>query len=161
MQKRHCLPLHIRTHQGSVSIVILKKRNQVCGHANELFGTDVYIPDFFNWSEHKVPFISSTDTIWDDAVLIIYHHVGLGYMVFITLPSSQIESVRTILSLRFLTLCTGIGFFYLNQRIGFAYLEICRPRFQDLDIIDDPTFLDSSIRRFNKTVLVNLSIATQ
>ena len=37
-EQRHRLPLHVRAHQRSVSVVVFQERNQRCGYAHELVG---------------------------------------------------------------------------------------------------------------------------
>ena len=44
-QQRNGLPLHVRTHQRTVCVVVFKERNQAGRHRDELFRTDVHVLD--------------------------------------------------------------------------------------------------------------------
>ena len=43
LQQRHCLTLHVRTHERAVGVVVFKERNKACCHGYELFGAYVHI----------------------------------------------------------------------------------------------------------------------
>ncbi len=42
-QQRHGLPLHVRSHQRAVGVVVFKERNQARRHRDQLFRTDVHV----------------------------------------------------------------------------------------------------------------------
>ena len=44
-KKRNRLTLHVRTHQSTVSVVVLEERDQRCGDRNELFRRNVHVLD--------------------------------------------------------------------------------------------------------------------
>src|SRR5699024_4026511 len=42
-QQRHGLPLHVRTHQGALGVVVLQERDHRGGHGDHLAGRDVHV----------------------------------------------------------------------------------------------------------------------
>ena len=53
-QKRYGLPLHVRTHQSSVCIVMFQEWNQVGRDTNHLTWCDVHVFDFFRINDSEV-----------------------------------------------------------------------------------------------------------
>ncbi len=45
-KKRHALALHVRSHQGTVSVIMLKERNQACDDRDQLLWRNVHVGDF-------------------------------------------------------------------------------------------------------------------
>ncbi len=54
-QQRNGLPLHVRTHQRAVGVVVFEKRNQAGGHRDKLFGTNVDVLDLIAMLQNEVP----------------------------------------------------------------------------------------------------------
>ena len=54
-QQRHRLPLHIRTHQRSVRVVVLEERYQRSRQTHNLLGRDVNVVDLFVRDLCKLP----------------------------------------------------------------------------------------------------------
>ncbi len=53
-QQRHRLPLHVRTHQRAVRVVVLEERDQAGGDADHLLGRDVHVLDVVDRDGHEV-----------------------------------------------------------------------------------------------------------
>ena len=45
LEQWHCLPLHVRTHQGAVGIVVLEERDECRRDRDDLLGRDVHVVD--------------------------------------------------------------------------------------------------------------------
>jgi hypothetical protein len=45
-QKRHRLPHHVRTHQGTVGIVMLQERDHPCRNTDDLLRRNIHVVDF-------------------------------------------------------------------------------------------------------------------
>ena len=54
LQQRHRLPLHVRAHQCTVGVIVLKKRHQRRGHADDLLRRDVHVFDFIGGGRNKI-----------------------------------------------------------------------------------------------------------
>ncbi len=59
--QRHSLTLHVRTHQGTVRIVVLKERNHRSGHRYDLVRSNVHILQIFRFNHREVTFKTSFD----------------------------------------------------------------------------------------------------
>ena len=46
-KQRNRLPLHVRTHERAVGVIVLKERNQAGSNRDQLLRTDVHVLDFF------------------------------------------------------------------------------------------------------------------
>ncbi len=53
-KKRNCLSLHVRAHQRTVRVVMLKERDQACRGTAQLFRGNVHVLDFFTRSLGRI-----------------------------------------------------------------------------------------------------------
>ena len=86
-QERHRLPLHVRTHQRAVGVVVLQERNQPGRHADHLAGRDVDVLDLVDRHDLEVGAVPGDDRRRPELQLVVHHrrvgrgHVGLGLLV--------------------------------------------------------------------------------
>ena len=84
-QQRHGLPLHVRTHQRAVGVVVLQERNQAGRNADHLAGSHVDVLDFVDRHHFEVGVIAGNDRV--AAELAVVHggvgrrQVGLAFLV--------------------------------------------------------------------------------
>ena len=93
-QQRYRLPLHVRTHQGPVGVIVFKKRNQPGGHTNHLCRRDVHVADFLGVGQFKVRLetgddVSSQGFAANDVAALIDFGISRGHISFGLLVRSQ------------------------------------------------------------------------
>ncbi len=85
-QQRHRLPLHVRTHQSTVGIVVLEERNQTCRHTDHLSRCNVHVVDLFGLDDLEVA-AEAGDHIRTSHQCSAVHlgvgrcHVGLAFFI--------------------------------------------------------------------------------
>jgi hypothetical protein len=71
LQQWHRLPLHVRSHQGPVSVVIFQEGNQRCRHRHQLFGRDVNQIDALGLDHQILATASAANQVSFETVVII------------------------------------------------------------------------------------------
>ena len=85
-QQRHRLPLHVGAHQGSIGVIVLKKRNQRRSDRYQLLRADVDVVHFFAAHQNEVAGLTSVDQLADNASLVIQFHIRLSDDVLVFFP---------------------------------------------------------------------------
>ena len=75
--QRHTLTLHVGTHQRTVRIVMLQKRNQTRRHRNELFRRDVHVMHFRRIDFEKIAPIAHGDFFTGEMAAAVDRRVRL------------------------------------------------------------------------------------
>ena len=73
-QERHRLPLHVRTHERAIGVVVLEERNQAGRNADHLLRRNIDVLDIVRLSVRKVAGVPGDDTV-------VRHLVPIGRSV--------------------------------------------------------------------------------
>ena len=93
-QQRHSLTLHVGTHQGSVGIVVLEKRNQGRGNRHQLLRADIHEVDTISLDGGKVTARPGADALVTRFPFSsIDLGVGLGDDVLLLFPGGQVPGM--------------------------------------------------------------------
>ncbi len=161
-QQRHRLPLHVRTHQGPVRVVVLQERNQGRGHADELLRADVHVVDPFAVDRDEVPAGTRHRTFVLEETPVVDLRVGLGDDVLLLLPGGQVEGVRFGLHL---PLLVPLEAPVLRRQIvagdDLAQGERAVARLDHLEVVDDPAALDLLVGTLDEAVVVDPRIGRE
>ena len=76
-EQRHGLPLHVRTHERAVRVVVLQERNQPGRHADHLARRHVGVLNLLGRHEHEVAPPPGHDRVALNLV-VLHRHVGRG-----------------------------------------------------------------------------------
>ena len=76
-QQRHCLALHVRTHQRAVRVVMLKEGDQPGSHGHELLGRHIHVIHFAGLHVHEVALAAAGHAVGGEMALVIERRVGL------------------------------------------------------------------------------------
>ncbi len=75
--QRHGLPLHVRTHQRAVGVIVFQERNQRCCHRNQLLGRHIGQGNLVLWRHQKLAGFTGRHEIFGEAAVRIDASVGL------------------------------------------------------------------------------------
>src|SRR5258706_1960016 len=92
--QRHGLALHVRTHQGAVSVVVLKERDQARRDRDKLFRRQVDVIHFFALLQDEVSGLPAVHEFRGDAAAFVERSVGLRDNIAVLFPRRQIEAIR-------------------------------------------------------------------
>src|SRR5258706_1480530 len=157
--QRYGLALHVRTHQGAVSVVVLKERDQARRDRDKLFRRHVDVIHFFALLQDEVSGLPAVHEFRGDAAAFVERSVGLRHDVAIFFPCGQVEAIRIksdFTPLEFLI--DGLDFVALDN---FAGLEFAFTGVDDERVIDDAAAFNFSVRRLNEAELVDACVARQ
>ena len=77
-QRRHGLTLHVRAHEGAVSVVVLQERDQRSGHRDDLTRRDVHVLDFLGRAHGELVGMTAGDQRVGESAVLVQGRVGLG-----------------------------------------------------------------------------------
>ncbi|OQA41674.1 MAG: hypothetical protein BWY50_01748 [Spirochaetes bacterium ADurb.Bin315] len=80
--QRDRLALHVRTHQRTVGVVVLQKRNQGSGDADHLLRGDVHIPNLFGSPGGVVTAMAHRHFLIEELAILVKSGARLGDVVF-------------------------------------------------------------------------------
>src|SRR2546430_3582465 len=159
LNERHCLALHVGTHQRAVGVIVFEKRNQAGSHGNELLRRNVDVVHFLTALENEVSRLAAVDQFCGDLQAVVERNVGLRDDVLVLFPSGKIEAVRLVHDPAALQLLVEIfDFVPLDDFTGF---EFAVTGIDDLDVVDDASALDLAVRRFDEAIVVDPCEAAQ
>ena len=92
-QQRNCLTLHVRTHQRTVSVIVLKERDQRSSDGYYLFRTNVHQVNLRRRQGQYFILRTCSNTLAQEIAVIIQRFVGLCNDVLIFFISSHINNV--------------------------------------------------------------------
>src|SRR5439155_500794 len=75
---RNGLPLHVRSHEGAVGVVVLEEGNERRRHADDLARGNVDIFELFGVDQVELAVHASHDVVADDLALLVDRRVGGG-----------------------------------------------------------------------------------
>src|SRR5262249_48355588 len=78
------LTLHVRTHERTVRVVVLKERDERCGNGNELLWGNVDVVDRVRGGHDEVPVLAAGDQFVSETSALVEHGVRLcdGVLTF-------------------------------------------------------------------------------
>ena len=79
VEQRNSLTHHVRSHQGSVGIVVLQERDERCGDGCNLVGCDVYEVNLVGRHNGEVGLTTGLDTLNSDVAFLILRSGGLSH----------------------------------------------------------------------------------
>ena len=121
-KQRYSLTLHVGTHQGSVSVIVFKERNQAGSYRNKLFRTDVHVLHFLAMNQDEVALLTGVHQIVSDFTHRIQLHVRLSNDVLIFFPRRQIIAMGFNFSQMFASLQVAIHLFHFDARDNLVHL---------------------------------------
>ncbi len=77
-QRRHCLTLHIGTHQCAVSIIMLQEWNQCCCYRHHLLWRHIHIVNIFRRFNRKFTNVTNIDKLIVELTFLINRGRGLS-----------------------------------------------------------------------------------
>ncbi len=92
-QQRHGLALHIRSHQGAVSVVVFQERNQRRGHRNDLVGGNVHKRRLRGIHHREVALKARLDFIHHKVSFLVHLAVGLGDILRILFLGGHVGNI--------------------------------------------------------------------
>src|SRR5690606_6447521 len=155
-QKRNRLTLHVRAHESTVGVVILKERNERCRDRHELFRRDVHILDVGTVGGDEFTAMACGVPLVNEIALRVKLDIRLADDPFILFPRSEIE--RIWLELGLLPAALGdlaVRLFDIFQRGVLVRLKAGVAAVVDLNVFDNATVHDPAVRRFDKAVLID------
>ena len=142
-EQRNRLALHVCAHESAVGVVVLKERDQRCGHRDELLGADVDVVHIGAVDQHKVPLTASVHQVFSDFALVVELDVGLRDGVLVLFPCRQIEAeghvVDGALAFFFELGVEARGFFLFDV---IAYTQAAFAGVDDLNEVENARVLD-------------------
>ena len=94
LEKRNCLTHHVRSHQCTVSVIVLKERNEGCSHRSHLVRRNVHIVNLFFGDYREVSLETALDSVLFDGSVIIHLHIGKrNEFVFLFLCAHKLPAV--------------------------------------------------------------------
>ncbi len=78
IEERHCLPLHVRSHQRAVGVVVLEERNERGGDGHELFGSDIHVVNAVRLYEWNVTALAAQHQLVDECAVFVQASVRLS-----------------------------------------------------------------------------------
>jgi len=93
LNQRYRLPLHVRTHEGAVGVVMIQERDQRGRHAHQLIGRDVHVLDLFRRHQHVFTGLAGGNLSAGEASLFIQGGIGLGNRVFLFIHGGEILDI--------------------------------------------------------------------
>ena len=85
----HSLTLHVRTHEGTVGVIVFQERNTCCRNGNYLFWRYIHVVDLIRWKLLVVTTVTSHNDWLSKTTFFVQLRVGLGYDVLIFFISCQ------------------------------------------------------------------------
>ena len=82
MQQGNGLTHHVRSHQGTVSIVVLQEGNQRSGNRSYLLGRNVHQVDFSRGNDREIGVLTALDHLTDKGAIGIERGITLTDDVF-------------------------------------------------------------------------------
>ena len=79
LEKRNGLAHHVRTHEGTVSVVVLEERNEGCCHGSHLVRCNVHVVNLLLGHDREVGLEAALDPVVLNGTVIIHLHIGEGY----------------------------------------------------------------------------------
>ena len=90
LDQRDGLPLHVRTHEGAVGVVVLQEGDQGGRNRHQLLRRDVHVLDLAGGSGGELPGLPGRDSVGDELPLGVQLGVGLGDGVLVLLERRQV-----------------------------------------------------------------------
>ena len=78
LKQRHSLPLHVRSHQRAVGVIVLKERNECRSNRNKLFRGNVNEVDISRQCEMVIAPRPAADQIFEQLAVLVHFSVGLS-----------------------------------------------------------------------------------
>src|SRR3990172_6518642 len=161
-EQRNRLPLHVGTHQRSVGIVVLQKRDERCCHRNQLFRRDVDTVHGLTRGENEVARLSAVHAIRHQPAVLIQLGVGLSDDVLVLLPGGQIESMRLPFPLAFAGLLQFVVIRFEGRALDdLPDREGAITAYRHQQMVYDAALLHPLIRTLYEAVLVDPRVAGQ
>ena len=91
IEQRYSLTLHVRTHEGTVGVVVFKERNQGSCNGHNLFWRNVHEVNTFRRNRKDFVLIAAGDVGIHKMVVFGQRFVGLGNNIVIFFVSGQID----------------------------------------------------------------------
>ena len=99
-QQGHCLTLHVRTHEGTVRIVVLEERNQRGSNRNHLTGRNIYVVDRFWANQFNLStLLTDQNAVHREGSVSIQRGTGLSHNEFVLVVGGQVVNCLTDLAL--------------------------------------------------------------
>ena len=77
-EKRHTLALHVRSHQRSVGVIVLKERDEACGDGNKLLRRDVHVVNGIRGGLDELTALTGVDAVFLETACLVDHVGCLG-----------------------------------------------------------------------------------
>ena len=158
-QQRHCLTLHVRTHQRAVCVVVFEERNERRRNRDQLLGRHVDELHVVARREDEVPGLTRVDALLREPAVLIHGSVRLGDDVLILFPRREIERIR--LELDALPLRAAVVRHKLVGLDDVACLVLGAGGIVDDDVVGDVAVLDLAVRRLDEPELVDPRVTRQ
>ena len=71
IEKRNGLPLHVRSHQRAVGVVVLEERNECRGDGDELLRRDIHVVDALGLRERNVTALAAEHQLVDERSVFV------------------------------------------------------------------------------------------
>ena len=92
--QRHSLTLHVRTHEGTVSVVVLQEGNHGGSHGHHLTWGNIHVVDVGGVDHLNVPtFHADHNTLFGDVAVLIKRRVRLGDHVAVFLICGEVVNL--------------------------------------------------------------------
>ena len=161
-EQRHRLPLHVRSHERAVRVVVLEERNQRRRHRHELLRRHVDEVDPVARGQHEVAGLPGVDPLVYQVALVVESGVGLRDDVLVLLPGRQVERVRLAGGAPLLAVLRGR---VLRRDLGclddVAGLVLRAAAVGDLHVVHGAPVLDLPVGRLDEAELVDARVARQ
>ena len=153
--------MHVRSHQGPVSVIVFEERDKRRGDRNELLRRNVHILRLHPVGGDKFTFLPSSVTLFDKIALLIKLNICLADDVAIFFPRRQIERPRLIDRLLLFLLQLFISCLDILKRHVLSRLKGGVAAILKANIFDHAALGHAPIRRFDKAVFVDTCKARQ
>ena len=90
LQQRHTLTLHVRSHQGSVRIIVFEERNHGGGHGNNLLRTHVHVGHVLGLHFQELTTVTHCEAFVGEMSVLANRIVRLGDVMVFFLVSGQV-----------------------------------------------------------------------
>src|SRR5439155_21468992 len=97
IQERNSLPLHVRSHERAIGIVVLEERNQRRGDRYELLGSNIHVVNALGCNEWNVTTLPAEHQLVDESAVFIQASIRLGdYDILFTVRIEPLDFSRDL-----------------------------------------------------------------
>ena len=160
-QQRNRLPLHVRSHQRPVGIVILEERNQTRRHRNKLLRTHIHILDFLAPLELKVARHAAVGQFRDDTPLLVHFDIRLRDDVRILFPRGKVMTIGLDFRRPLPRRQCAVHLLSLGPQHDLPHREIGVAGIDNPHFIGHHAVFHAQVRTLDKPVLIDARITGQ